>query len=158
MEKFNQIVSDSLKNDLISALEGWLGKESGQNVDALADRLLEVQGMHCKCQSRKCLPHPYRCWPSRAAWITVGMLLFVLCCLIGNQFTERQEMWHKWQAHWDQAAQARWEQIDQTLAEHAVIVQRADHYVWATSTTESSKWVQLRDAIERLQSPRRKSP
>lgn len=150
MEKFKDMVTDSLKKDLIIELQGWIGKDSVHNFDALADRLLEVQGMHCKCQNRKCVPHPYRCWPSMGGWITVGVLLFVCWCLIGNYHTERDSMWANWQAHWDQESAKKWREIDVRLAKHEGIVALADAYVLANSTTEKKQLVELRNDVNRL--------
>lgn len=39
----------------------------------LLERLVEAQSVLCRCASRTCGPH--RCWPSKAGWVGIGLLL-----------------------------------------------------------------------------------
>lgn len=81
MEKFKDMVTDSLKKDVIGALRDFLGEDDHYNVEAMAEGILEVQSFHCKCRSRKCAPH--RCWPSIWGWLTIIALLCVIWTIQG---------------------------------------------------------------------------
>ncbi len=149
MEKLDKLVTDSLKKDLIAALKGWLGEDSGHNLESLSNEILEVQGMYCKCQSRKCAPH--RCWPSIAGWIIVSMLCCVYLWLIGTNFTERGRMWNNWQSHWNQESSKKWAEIEDRLARYETLISNANDYVEFYKIAEGDKYKGLKYRIEYLE-------
>src|SRR3990167_7103738 len=115
MANLDTLATDSLRKDLYKALEDFIGADKAINLDCFVDKLLAVQGMYCKCQSRKCTSHPYRCWPSRAAWMTTTILLCIMSCIVGIAYNERSAMWGNWQRHWDEQSQQQWAEIEKRL-------------------------------------------
>ena len=149
MKKLDNLVTDSLKENVERILRDFLGENHLEDIDNLSQRIVDSQGFYCRCQSCKCAPH--RCWPSRFAWGFIIGLFLLIWVLVGNNYTDRNNMYGKWEAAWNTASAQRWGEIDARLAKHEKVISEANDFVEFYRISEPGKYRNLKLRIEKLE-------
>lgn len=124
MEKLSQQANNSLKKDIVATLADWIDERSlaeGElNLESIADQIIDIQSVNCKCRSRKCAPH--RCWPSKVSWIILGVMMLIVWYVMGEAYSKRSAERSSMLAEWNKVSSEKFSAMENTIDKYAQIV------------------------------------